>query len=69
MDWEAMAFLGVYHGINPGMGWWAPSGPAPERGALDININAALDYDGPYDPISGSSDIRGLACRVTAISG
>ena len=21
MDWEAMAFLGIYHGINPGMGW------------------------------------------------
>lgn len=21
MDWQAMAFLGVYHGINPGMGW------------------------------------------------
>ena len=21
MDWEAMAFLGVYHGLNPGMGW------------------------------------------------
>jgi hypothetical protein len=21
MGWEAMAFLGVYHGINPGMGW------------------------------------------------
>jgi thiosulfate reductase / polysulfide reductase chain A len=55
------------HVVNTGMGWWAPSGPAPERGALDININAALDYDGPYDPISGSSDIRGLACRVTAI--
>jgi anaerobic selenocysteine-containing dehydrogenase len=53
--------------VNTGMGWWAPSGPAPERGALDININAALDYDGPYDPVSGSSDIRGLACRVTAI--
>ncbi len=53
--------------VNTGMGWWAPSGPAPERGALDININAALDYSGPYDPISGSSDIRGLACRVTAI--
>jgi thiosulfate reductase/polysulfide reductase chain A len=53
--------------VNTGMGWWAPRGPAPERGALDININAALDYNGPYDPISGSSDIRGLACRVTAI--
>jgi anaerobic selenocysteine-containing dehydrogenase len=55
--------------VNTGMGWWLPAGPAPERGALDININAALSYDGPYDPISGSSDIRGLACRVKAIEG
>ena len=21
MDWQAMLFLGAYHGINPGMGW------------------------------------------------
>jgi hypothetical protein len=21
MDWQTMAFLGAYHGINPGMGW------------------------------------------------
>lgn len=21
MDWQAMTFLGAYHGINPGMGW------------------------------------------------
>ena len=21
MEWAAMAFLGAYHGINPGMGW------------------------------------------------
>jgi anaerobic selenocysteine-containing dehydrogenase len=54
--------------VNTGMGWWLPGDPSPERGALDININAALDYDGPYDPVSGSSDIRGLACRVTAIA-
>jgi len=57
------------HVVNTGMGWWLPSAAVPERGALDININAALDYDGPYDPVSGSSDIRGLACRVTAIGG
>jgi anaerobic selenocysteine-containing dehydrogenase len=53
--------------VNTGMGWWLPDSPSPEHGALDININAALGYDGPYDPISGSSDIRGLPCRVTAI--
>jgi hypothetical protein len=49
------------------MGWWLPGDPAPEHGALDVNINAALSYDGPYDPASGSSDIRGLRCRVRAI--
>ena len=53
--------------VNTGMGWWLPGDPSPEHGALDVNINAALDYDGPCDPVSGSSDIRGLACRVRAI--
>ena len=54
--------------VNTGMGWWLPSAPAPEHGALDININAALPYDGPWDPVSGSSDVRGLRCRVEAIA-
>jgi anaerobic selenocysteine-containing dehydrogenase len=53
--------------VNTGMGWWLPSDPSPEHGALDVNINAALDYDGPWDPASGSSDVRGLRCRVTAL--
>ncbi len=53
--------------VNTGMGWWLPSAPAPERGALDVNINAALSYDGPFDPISGSSDIRGLLCRLVPV--
>ena len=53
--------------VNTGMGWWLPADPAPEHGALDVNINAALSYDGPWDPASGSSDVRGLACRVALI--
>lgn len=53
--------------VNTGMGWWLPADPAPERGALNVNVNAALSYDGPWDPVSGSSDIRGLPCRVEAI--
>ena len=54
--------------VNTGMGWWLPSDPSPTHGALDVNINAALDYGGPYDPVTGSPDIRGLPCRVTLIA-
>ena len=54
--------------VNTGMGWWLPSDPTPTHGALDVNINAALAYAGPYDPASGSPDIRGLRCRVTPIA-
>ncbi|HET6926253.1 MAG TPA: molybdopterin-dependent oxidoreductase [Hyphomicrobiaceae bacterium] len=54
--------------VNTGMGWWLPRDLAPTRGALDVNINVALAYAGPYDPASGSPDIRGLRCRVTPIA-
>jgi hypothetical protein len=48
--------------VNTGVGWWLPGDPAPEHGALDVNIFA------PYDPVSGSSDIRGQPCRVRPIA-
>jgi hypothetical protein len=51
--------------VSTGMGWWRPDAAAPAHGALDVNINATLSYDGPFDPASGSPDARGLLCRVT----
>ncbi len=50
--------------VSTGMGWWRPSAAGPDHGALDININAALSYAGPFDPASGSPDARGILCRV-----
>jgi anaerobic selenocysteine-containing dehydrogenase len=50
--------------VSTGMGWWRPDAQPPLHGALDININAAMSYDGPFDPASGSPDARGLLCRV-----
>ncbi len=53
--------------VRTGMGWWLPEAAGPEKGALDVNVNVALSYDGPWDPVTGSADTRGLRCRVTAI--
>lgn len=51
--------------VSTGMGWWDPGVTSPDHAVLDININAALSYSGPYDPITGSSSIRGQRCRVS----
>jgi anaerobic selenocysteine-containing dehydrogenase len=53
--------------LRTGMGWWLPEAPPPERGALTVNINAAMSYGAPWDPVTGSADTRGVACRVIKI--
>ncbi|MCV9938338.1 molybdopterin-dependent oxidoreductase [Boseaceae bacterium BT-24-1] len=51
--------------VATGMGWWYPELAGPDRGALTFNVEAAIPY-GPYwDPISGSSESRNCACKVT----
>ena len=59
--------------VSTGMGWWLPEAQSPEDtsstvrptyGALEININAALSYDGRHDPVTGSADTRGVRCRI-----
>ncbi len=51
--------------VSTGMGWWRPGTDNDFQGAFAININAAMSYDGPWDPMSGSADTRGLRCRIT----
>ena len=53
--------------VSTGMGWWRPGSMTPGSGAFDVNINAAMTYDGPWDPISGSVDLRGMLCRIVAV--
>lgn len=53
--------------LRTGMGWWLPEAAEPARGALTVNINATMSYGGPWDPVTGSADTRGLVCRVTKI--
>jgi thiosulfate reductase/polysulfide reductase chain A len=53
--------------VSTGMGWWRPGSMMPGSGAFDVNINAATTYDGPWDPISGSVDSRGILCRIVPV--
>ncbi len=52
--------------LTTGVGWWLPEAKGPLFGALDINVNAALTYEGPMDPATGSVDTRAIPCRVRA---
>ena len=54
--------------VATGMGWWEPHSDDPERGARDININGAMSYGGPWDPVTGSPDSRGRRCRITPLA-
>jgi len=54
--------------LGTGMGWWRPEDDGPYFGALDINVNTILSYQGKGDPITGSVDSRGLPCRMSLVS-
>ena len=54
--------------VATGMGWWEPYARDPALGARDININGAMSYGGPWDPVTGSPDSRGRRCRITPLA-
>ncbi|MEE2688796.1 MAG: molybdopterin-dependent oxidoreductase [Pseudomonadota bacterium] len=51
-----------------GMGWWDPYSNDPELGARDININGAMSYGGPWDPVTGAPDSRGRRCKIVPVT-
>jgi hypothetical protein len=53
--------------VSTGMGWWRPGSITPGNGAFDVNLNAAMTYDGPWDPISSSVDSREIRCRILPV--
>ena len=50
--------------VSGAFGWWLPEREPPERGCLETNVNAAISFDPPYDPVVGIPSIRGLMCQV-----
>jgi len=46
-------------------GWWFPEeGPSKLYGWRKSNINVLLENEPPYDPTTGSAQLRGIPCRV-----
>jgi len=54
--------------VRTGMGWWYPEAKAPDHGALEVNINGAMSYGAPWDPVTGSADTRGMPCRLSRVA-
>ena len=53
--------------VSGSFGWWLPERKAPERGCLETNVNAAMSYDPPCDPIVGINSIQGILCQVSKL--
>src|SRR5262249_42570623 len=51
--------------VGTGMGWWYPELKSADHGALTFNVEAAIPYGPPWDPVSGSAEARNCACRIT----
>jgi len=50
--------------VATGMGWWYPEMSGPDHGASVCNIDVAVRYGPPWDPISGSAEARNTVCKV-----
>ena len=49
--------------------WWYPELPGPEHGVWESNINLLVDPFAGSDPTTGSSELRGLLCKVYKADG
>lgn len=55
--------------VNPTVGWWFPEGPAPEHRCYESNVNVALSYNPPHDPILGTPTLNGVLCEISKVQG
>ncbi|MCK4827081.1 hypothetical protein KA005_65710, partial [bacterium] len=55
--------------VAPSYGWWFPEqGVESLHGWQESNINILTSSDPPYNPQMGSTNLRGMLCRVYKVS-
>ncbi len=50
--------------VNCDAHWWFPEKPGPDYGHWEVNINALIPGDPPYDSIAGTTPLRGRLCKI-----
>ncbi len=55
--------------VSAGHCWWYPELPAPEHGCFESNANLLVDPFGGADPATGTTELRGLLCKVYRADG
>jgi len=56
--------------IGVDYGWWFPEkGNGDLYGWADSNINILTDDERPYGKELGSPTLRGIACKITKVTG
>ena len=51
--------------VNCQLGWWYPEEDAPDHGWMESNCNLLTSNEPPYDPNSGTYQLRALLCRIS----
>lgn len=49
--------------------WWYPELPAPDYGVFESNVNLLVDPSDGADPGTGTTELRGLLCKVYKAEG
>lgn len=50
--------------VNCQLGWWYPEVDSPDHGWMESNCNLLTDNGPPYDPNSGTYQLRALLCKL-----
>ncbi|MDP2916820.1 MAG: molybdopterin-dependent oxidoreductase [Dehalococcoidia bacterium] len=50
-------------------GWWYPELPAPEHGCWESASSVLVDPEAGADPVTGTTELRGLLCKVYRADG
>ncbi|MFC2068778.1 molybdopterin-dependent oxidoreductase [Chloroflexota bacterium] len=55
--------------VSASHAWWYPELPGPDHGAWESNANLLIDPFAGSDPITGSSELRGILCKIYKADG